>query len=61
MSIYYYFCLKFFKQREGNLRSSPALLKVHQLCYTKNSNDNNNFFIFILVVHKPPQNSAQKN
>jgi hypothetical protein len=38
------------KQRDGNPQSSSALLQVHQLRYTKNSNDNNNFFIFILLT-----------
>jgi len=49
---------KFLKQREGNLQSIPVLVQVHQLRYTKNSNGNNNFFIFILLAHKPQDKRA---
>jgi hypothetical protein len=52
---------KILKQTEGNLQSSPALLQVHKLCYTKNSNDNKNVFIFILLTHMPKEKRAQKN
>jgi len=49
---------KILKERERNLQNSPALLQVHQLCYTKNSNNNNNLFIFILLTPKPQEKRA---